>query len=96
MQEVKNLIVVNEAGALIPRRLFGQKDRILSELDQAGVFSLSDEEPHPAKPVRVEMPISRRGFHAGDALDRSTPQRVLRAMGRAGWRPTAEPRGERA
>src|SRR5438093_13204666 len=56
MQEVENQIIVNEAGALIPRRLFGQKDRILNELDQAGVFSQRPEQPRPAKPVRVEMP----------------------------------------
>lgn len=38
MQENANHVIINEDGAFIPRNLFGQNARILSELQQAGVL----------------------------------------------------------
>jgi len=57
MRNYKDRITVNEDGAFIPREMFGQKEEILDELKQAGVFSpLSDQQKEkPKKPVRVEM-----------------------------------------
>ena len=59
MQDAKNHIVVNEDGAFIPRRIFGQRGRILDELDQAGVFVESQSEQNSnhggPKLVPVEM-----------------------------------------
>jgi len=46
MQEDRDQIVVSEVGAFIPRKLFGQKDQIVNELAQAGVFA----PPEPEKP----------------------------------------------
>lgn len=44
MHESNGNIVVNEDGAFIPRNLFGQSARILSELQQAGVLPQKDAE----------------------------------------------------
>ncbi len=45
MQENGNRVIINEDGAFIPRNLFGQSTRILSELQQAGVLPPKDAEP---------------------------------------------------
>jgi len=58
MQEIKDRIIVNEDGVFIPRQLFGQKDQILDELDQAGVFAPPSEEPEVRPPA--ERPKIRR------------------------------------
>lgn len=42
---MQDYIVINEDGAFIPRNLFGQSARILSELQQAGVLPQKDTEP---------------------------------------------------
>jgi len=39
MHEFNCHIVVNEDGAFIPRQLFGQNERLWSELKQAGIFA---------------------------------------------------------
>ncbi len=39
MHESNNNIVVNEDGAFIPRQLFGQNERLWSELQQAGILA---------------------------------------------------------
>lgn len=66
MRDYKDRITVNEDGAFIPREMFGQREEILDELSQAGVFSPSSdqrtplEKEKPKKPVRVEMPDRSR------------------------------------
>ena len=60
MQDFKDRIVVNENGVFIPRTLFGQKDQIIDELDQAGVFSPPQKAKISKQPVRVEMPDRSR------------------------------------
>jgi hypothetical protein len=45
MQENGNRVIINENGAFIPRNLFGQSARILSELQQGGVLPKRDAEP---------------------------------------------------
>jgi len=56
MQEYRDQIVVNEAGAFIPRKLFGLRDQIVNGLDQAGVFAPAGaEQPRPQ--VRRVPPI---------------------------------------
>jgi hypothetical protein len=77
-------VVVNENGAFIPKQMFGQRERILAELDEAGVMSAQPEAR--LKVRRVEMP------------DRSREMKWLKenrhayAVGRAGRRPSAQPR----
>ncbi len=56
MQEYRDQIVVSEAGAFIPRKLFGLRDQIVNGLDQAGVFAPTGvEQPRPQ--VRRVPPI---------------------------------------
>lgn len=43
--EYSEQIVVSEVGAFIPRKLFGQKEQIVKELAQAGVFAPEPEPP---------------------------------------------------
>jgi hypothetical protein len=51
-------VVVNENGAFIPKQMFGQRERILAELDEAGVMSAQPEAR--LKVRRVEMPDRSR------------------------------------
>lgn len=80
MRNYKDRITVNEDGAFIPREMFGQKEEILDELNQAGVFSpLSDQQTpptqeEPKRPRRVEMPDRSRELrwvkeHRSEYLD---------------------------
>ncbi len=56
MQEYRDQIVVSEAGAFIPRKLFGRRDQIVNGLDQAGVFAPAETE-RPRPQVRRVPPI---------------------------------------
>jgi hypothetical protein len=53
MQGQNDRVVVGENGAFIPKQMFGQRDRILAELDEAGV--LTPAEAAPPKVKRVPM-----------------------------------------
>jgi hypothetical protein len=55
MQEYSDQIVVSEIGVFIPRKLFGQKDQIVNELAQAGVFA--PPEPEQPKPEVRRVPM---------------------------------------
>lgn len=55
-QEYSEQIVVSEVGAFIPRKLFGQKEQIVNELAQAGVFAPPEPEP-PRRGVRRVAPV---------------------------------------
>lgn len=52
MPEEGSRIIVDENGAFIPKRMFGQHDRILAELKEAGVLT--------PKPQVKYVPISDR------------------------------------
>ena len=56
MQEYRDQIVVSEAGAFIPRKLFGRRDQIVNGLDQAGVFAQTETE-RPRPQIRRIPPI---------------------------------------
>jgi hypothetical protein len=55
MQEYLDQIVVSEAGAFIPKKLFGRREQIVNELDQAGVFT--PPPPEQSKPHVRRVPL---------------------------------------
>jgi hypothetical protein len=67
MQENGNSVIINEDGAFIPRNLFGQSARILSELQQAGVLPQKNAEPKTqikrVKPIDLSREIQWLNEH---------------------------------
>jgi Family of unknown function (DUF5678) len=59
MHESNGNIVVNEDGAFIPRQLFGQNERLWSELQQAGILAQPQSAPR-GKVKRVAQPDRSR------------------------------------
>lgn len=55
MSDSSSHIVVNEQGVFIPREMLGQKDRVLMELDQLGIWSPS--QPKSSRKIRHVAPI---------------------------------------
>lgn len=59
MREFNGQMVVNEDGAFIPRQLFGQNERLWSELQQAGILAQPQSALH-SKVKRVPQPDRSR------------------------------------
>jgi Family of unknown function (DUF5678) len=59
MHEFNGHIVVNEDGAFIPRQLFGQNERLWSELQQAGILA-QPQSALRSKVKRVPQPDRSR------------------------------------
>ncbi|MGH9765804.1 MAG: DUF5678 domain-containing protein [Blastocatellia bacterium] len=59
MHETNGNIVVSEEGAFIPRQLFGQNERLWSELQQAGILAQPPTDPR-IKAKRVPQPDRSR------------------------------------
>jgi len=59
MNESNGNIVVNDDGAFIPRQLFGQNERLWSELQQAGILAQPQSAPL-GKVNRVPQPDRSR------------------------------------
>ena len=90
MQEYSDQIVVSEAGAFIPKKLFGRREQIVNELDQAGVFAPPPPEKPKPKIRRVPMvDISRETQWVKEHR-----HEYVRSVGGAGWRPVDQSRLE--
>jgi hypothetical protein len=59
MREFNGHIVVNEDGAFIPRKLFGQNERLWSKLQQAGILARPQSASH-GKVKRIPQPDRSR------------------------------------
>ncbi len=53
---MQNGIVINEIGAIIPREMFGDEERIVNELRQAGVVPPKPARASIKKASRIDMP----------------------------------------
>jgi hypothetical protein len=88
MHESNGNIVVNKDGAFIPRELFGQNERIWSELQQAGILA-QPQSALRSKVRRVPQPDRSREMRWIKEHHTEYAGRICRAVGCARWRQIA-------